>query len=68
VNFNFLDESEKALVLVRKRILKIKREERSRFDLIFLFTFFIKEKSKKDLLVFINNQINNAHVWRTIIG
>lgn len=39
VNFNFLDEFERALVLFQLRILKIKRERGYRFDEEFLFLF-----------------------------
>jgi hypothetical protein len=44
VNFDSLDEPERALVLFQQRILRTKRARRDRFDLIFLFTFFIQGK------------------------
>lgn len=39
MNFNFLDEFERALVLFQLRILKIKRERGYRFGEEFLFLF-----------------------------
>ena len=44
MNFVFLVEFERALVLFRKRNLKIKRERRHRFDKSFCFFLISKKK------------------------
>ncbi len=48
VNFNFLDEPERALVLFRLRIFKIKRARRDRFVLTFCF-FLVKQKEIEEM-------------------